>query len=98
MRKPVHHAGFTAPSDRALGDERRSVAFAELIATVGLMLCTIVAAIVITTGIARADVGSGIIDSDGTVFVVALLLGLCLIGIGGLTGFTFPSRHRRHRH
>lgn len=98
MRDPVHNAGFTAPSDRALGDERRSVAFAELIATVGLVLCTIVAAIVISTGIARADVGSGIIDSDGTVFTIALLLGLCFIGIGGLTGFTLPSRGRRHRH
>jgi hypothetical protein len=97
MRDIIHKAGFAAPSNRALGHERRGVVYAELIATAVLMLCTIVAAIVVTAGIARADVGSGIVDSDATVFVVALVLGLFFIGIGGLTGFTFPSRHR-HRH
>jgi len=97
MRDPVHNAGFSAPSNRTLGNERRHVAFAELVATAVLMLCTIVAAIVVSAGIARADIGSTVVDSDGTVFVVALLLGLFFIGIGGLTGLTLPSRHR-HRH
>ncbi len=83
MRKPTAQTGFTAPA--ALGGERRNVAFAELIATVGLMLGTVVAAIVVSAGIARADVGAGVIDSGGTVFAVALLLGLIFIGIGGFS-------------
>ena len=48
MRKSIDHAGFAAPSSHALGHERRTVAFAELIASVALALCTIVAATVVT--------------------------------------------------
>ena len=83
MRKPIAQTGFNAPATHALGGERRSVAFAELIATVGLLLATVVAAIVVSAGIARADVGAGVIDSDGTVFAMALLLGLVFIACGG---------------
>jgi len=83
MRKPIDQAGFTAPAGHALGDERRTVAFAELIATVGLLLGIIVAAIVVSTGIARADAGASVIDNDGTVFAMAVLLGLLFIVCGG---------------
>jgi len=95
MRAPIHDAGFHAPAEHALGTERRTVMFAELIATVGLTVGTIVAAIVVSAGIARADVTSGLIDHEGSLFAIALLLGLVFIGIGGLS--VLP-RGRRHRH
>ena len=93
---PKHiDAGFAAPAERALGEERRTLAFAELIASAALMLGTVVAAIVVTAGIARADVGSGVIGNEGGLFAIALLLGLIFIGLGSLT--VLP-RNRRHRH
>jgi hypothetical protein len=95
MRKPVDHAGFTAPADRPLGGERRTIAFAELIAAAALIVGTVVAAIVVSAGIARADVGGGVIDNEGGLFAIALVLGLIFIGIGG---FTVLPRDRRHRH
>ena len=85
MRKPIDSTGFTAPAGRALGRERRTVALAELIAIVGLALSTIVAATVVSVGIARADVAGNVIDNEGSVFTVALLLGLIFIAMGGLT-------------
>ncbi len=95
MRKHIHLSGFAAPAERALGSERRTVVFAELIATAALMLGTVVAAVVVTAGIARADVGSDVIGNEGGVFAIALLLGLIFIGLGGLT---IVPRNRRPRH
>jgi len=95
MRNPNDDAGFAPPSDRPLGTERRTLAFAELITTIGLTVCTVIAAIVVTAGIARADVGSGVIGNEGSLFAIALLLGLVFIGIGG---FSLLPRGRRHRH
>jgi hypothetical protein len=95
MRKPIAPTGFSAPATRALGDERRNVAYAELIATAGLMLGIVVAAIVVSAGIANADVGAGAIDNDGTVFAMALLLGLLFIACGG---WAVLPRRRGDRH
>ena len=46
---------------------------------------------------ARADVVSGVIDNEGGVFAMALLLGLLFIGMGGVTIISLPhqSRHRK---
>jgi hypothetical protein len=87
--------GFTAPT--GLGNERRTVALAELAAIVGLALSTIVAATVVSVGIARANVVGNVIDNEGSLFTVALLLGLIFIGMGGLTAFTLPG-HRQKKH
>ena len=97
MRKPIESTGFTAPTDRALGHERRTVALAELVAIIGLALSTIVAATVVSVGIARADVGGDVINHEGSVFAVALLLGLGFIAMGGLTVLTLPG-HRPKKH
>jgi hypothetical protein len=86
--------GFQAPATRALGRERGNLAFAELIASVGLILGTAIAAIVVTAGIARADVGSDVVGNEGGVFAMALLLGLIFIGLGS---FTIIPRNRRQR-
>jgi hypothetical protein len=92
MHKFIENTGFTPPADHRLGNERRTVALAELIASVGLALATIVVATVVTAGIARADVIDGVIGNEGSVFAVALLLGLAFIGIGGLT---LPGKPKR---
>jgi hypothetical protein len=97
MRNDIDSPGFTAPNGRALGNERRTVALAELVAIVGLALSTIVAATVVSVGIARANVLGNVIDNEGSLFTVALLLGLIFIAMGGLTAFTLPG-HKPKKH
>jgi hypothetical protein len=97
MRNGIDSPGFTAPNGRALGNERRTVALAELVAIVGLALSTIVAATVVSVGIARANVVGNVIDNEGSLFTVALLLGLIFIAMGGLTAFTLPG-HKPKKH
>ncbi len=97
MRNPVVSPGFEAPSTRPLGNERRTVALAELLTIVGLALSTIVAATVVSIGIARANVAGNVIDNEGSLFAVALLLGLIFIAMGGLTAFTL-SGHKPKKH
>jgi hypothetical protein len=96
MHSPIERAGFTAPATRALGTERRTVAIAQLAASIALAAGTIIAATVVSVGIARANVADGVIGNEGSLFTVALLLGLIFVGIGGLT--LLPPRHHRHRH
>jgi hypothetical protein len=95
MRDNIEDTGFTAPAGRSLGHERRTVALAALIASAALAISTIVAATVVSVGIARANVADGVIDNEGSLFAVALLLGLIFIGIGGFA--ILPPRDR-HRH
>ena len=88
MRTSLENTGFTRPADR------RSAALAELIASAGLALATIVIATVLTVGVARANVADGVIGNEGSVFAIALVLGLAFIGMGGLT---LPgSRPKKH--
>ena len=47
----------------------------------GLALSTIVAATVVSVGIARANVVGNVIDNEGSLFTVALLLGLIFIAV-----------------
>jgi hypothetical protein len=95
MRKPLEPTGFTPPARHPLGHERRTAACAELMAIVALALSTIVVATVVSAGIARADVVDGVIDHEGSLFTVALLLGLMFIGIGGLS-FLPNGRPKKH--
>jgi hypothetical protein len=100
MRKRITSAGFTAPANRTLGTEHRTVAIAEFIASLTLAVATVtVVAVVsvVSVGVARADVISGVIDNEGGVFAIALLLGLFFIGMGGVTIISLPhqSRHRK---
>ena len=97
MHNDIDSPGFTAPNGGALGNERRTVALAELVAIVGLALSTIVAATVVSVGIARANVVGNVIDNEGSLFTVALLLGLIFIAMGGLTAFTLPG-HKPKKH
>jgi len=85
MRNPVDHSGFAPPTDRKLGGQRRNAALAALIASVGLAVGTILAATAVSVGIAHAGVADGVIGHEGSLFGVALLLGLAFIGVSGLS-------------
>ena len=95
MRKHISPAGFTPPANRALGGEHRTVAVAELVASLGLALCTLIAVTAVSVGMARADVIGNVIDNEGSLFVIALVLGLLFIGMSGLTILSLP--HHRHK-
>ena len=95
MREPIKSSGFTPPANRAFGGEHRTVAFAELVASLALAVCTLVVATVVSVGIARADVTGNIIDNEGGVFAIALVLGLLFVGMGGLTILSLPHHHHK---
>lgn len=94
MSKHIEKTGFTPPADRALGREHRS---AELVATVALTVCTLIAATAVTIGIARADAAGTIIDNEASFFAIALVLGLLFVAMGGLTALTLPGHRLRRR-
>ena len=97
MKPPFETTGFAAPSEHDLGQERRTVAVTSVVTSLVLALSTIIAATVVTVGIARASAVDGVIDNEGTLFMVALVLGLVVfIGIGSIT--LLPRRDPRHRH
>src|SRR6478735_662256 len=90
----ITSAGFAPPANRKLGADHRTVAIAEFIASLSLAVSILV---VVSVSVARADVVSGVIDNEGGVFAIALLLGLLFIGMGGVTivSLPHPSRHRK---
>jgi hypothetical protein len=94
MRDHIDSPGFKAPT---LGSERRRIALAELVAIGGLALSTIVAVTAVSVGIAHANVAGNVIDNEGGLFTIALLLGLAFIAMGGVTLFTLPG-HRPKKH
>lgn len=65
--------------------QTRRAAPVELITTVLLALSTMVAATAVSIGIARADVFGMRADGDTSPFAIALLIGLLLLAMGGLT-------------
>jgi len=85
-------------ADRPLGGESRTVVMTELVASVALALSTLIAATVVSVGIARADVASNVIDNESGVIAIALLLGLLFIGMGGLTILSLPHHPHKKSH
>jgi len=63
----------------------------ELIATVALALSTVVAVTAVSIGIARADVFGIRADGDPAPLAIALLIGLLLLAMGGLTALMADS-------
>jgi heme/copper-type cytochrome/quinol oxidase subunit 3 len=90
MRKPIEDTGFTPSAEHPLGTERRTIALAELVAIATLALSTIVVATVVSAGIAHANVADGVIGHEGSLFGIALLLGLIFIGVSGVS--VLPGR------
>ena len=97
MRQHIEDTGFLAPNGHDLGYDRHT-AVTSLIATTALAVSTIVVATVVSVGIARADVASNIIDNEGSLFALALVLGVLFIGMGGLTVLTLPHKPKSHDH
>jgi hypothetical protein len=87
--------GFQPTTPQASAPKHRSIAFVELITTAALALSTAVAVTAVSIGIARADEAGAVATGDGTAFAVALLIGLLLSGMGGLTAIMAadPTRH-----
>lgn len=96
MPKPIENPGFAPPAGHRLGAERRTVVLAELAATAALALSTIVAATVVSVGVARAGVADGVIGNEGSLFGIALLLGLIFICVSGLSALTLPDHKKKH--
>lgn len=94
MRTPIEDTGFASPANRPLGTERRTVALAQLVAIAALAISTIVVATVVSAGIARANVADGVVGHEGSLFGIALLLGLIFIGMSGLS---LPGRRAKKR-
>ncbi len=94
MRTPIDGSGFAAPVEHPLGREGQRGAVATLIASAALVFATIVVATVVSVGIARADVVGNVVDNEGSLFAIALLLGLLFIGMGWLTVLSLPGRHK----
>jgi hypothetical protein len=53
------------------------------------------AATAVSVGIARAGVADGVIGHEGSLFGIALLLGLVFLGIGSLSGPIGRKRENR---
>jgi hypothetical protein len=64
-------------------------------ATLALAISTLIAATVVSIGAARADVATNVIDNEGGLFALALLLGVLFIGMSGLTALSLP--HPKHK-
>jgi hypothetical protein len=65
--------------------KHRSIAFVQLITTAALALSTAVAVTAVSIGMARADVIGAVAKGDSTPFAIALLIGLLLSAMGGLS-------------
>jgi len=99
MRTTHENNGFNPRADRKLGRERRNATFAQLVATVGLALSTIIAVTAVSVGIARARAVGDVLDNESGVFVLALVIGVAFLLMGGFTLLSLPGeRHRQHRH
>ncbi|MBX6329175.1 MAG: hypothetical protein IRY89_11425 [Pseudolabrys sp.] len=85
MREPLEIAGFRPPIDDGPGRARRAAAFAALAATAGLAASTLVAAVALTIDVARAHAPESVVDNEGGLFGLALLLGLLFLAMTGLS-------------
>ncbi len=95
MHKHIENTGFRAPAGHPLGREHRTVAFAELVAGVALALSTMVLATVLSVGVARASVADGVIGNEGSLFAIALLLGVLFIGLGSISTLARDKHEKR---
>ena len=91
----IDHTGFAArPHARAEGCG--SAAIAQAIASLALVLSLAVAVTAVTIGIARAD-GFPLAPEDPPARIAAaILFGLVLVGMGGLSALR-PARHSARR-
>jgi hypothetical protein len=76
--------GFAPPTARRRAVRRR-FALAELIATIALAVCLVVALTVVSIGMARADALTAVAEPDSARLALAITLGVIMIAMGGIT-------------
>jgi hypothetical protein len=86
--------GFGHPILGKRGLRRRRTALAGLLATVALVISILVAVVAVSIGIARADIV--LADSDSGRWALAILLGLLIAGMGGITACMMRDGKTRH--
>jgi hypothetical protein len=64
----------------------------ELIATMALVVCLIIAVTAVSIGMARAQAFANIDRHDHAPFAVALFFGAVMVGMGGLTAMVAGDR------
>jgi len=88
----TERVGFERPNRGS--PSRRYAASLEVVAGMALVVSTVVAATVVSIGIARADTLGAATPSESS-FAIAVLLALIFAGWGGLTAVAVRSRRRR---
>lgn len=84
-RDRIAGIGFHHPDRNARPLTKRKLALAHLLMTAVLVICIVVAVTAVALGTARADTLSSLAQGrEGTV-ALALLIGLLLAGMGGIT-------------
>ncbi|MBV9955402.1 MAG: hypothetical protein JOZ70_09135 [Pseudolabrys sp.] len=93
MQPHVDGHGFAPPRHRPLGRERRTSALAALVITVALAVGTLVAATVVSAGLARAAALGLTNIRDGV--AIAVLAGLLFAGLASMAADVVELRRRR---
>ena len=97
-RDRIAGIGFHHPVRNARPLTKRKLALANLLMTAGLVICIVVAATAVSFGMARADTLSTVAQGQEGRFATALLIGLLLAGMGGITfAITRPGATDRRR-
>jgi Na+/glutamate symporter len=91
MTELTGKVGFASPTLEGKFSTRRR-AGVELIATVALAISLIIAGIAVSIGVARAQALDAVTGSDGASLGIAILFGLLLAGMGGLTALAARGR------
>jgi hypothetical protein len=89
---PQGRKTLTEPTADERESGRSSHRRVELVTTVALALCTLVAVTAVSIGIARADVPGS--EPQSASFALALFIGLLLSGMGALTAAMAEHRQR----
>src|SRR5262245_16265116 len=87
--------GFQPPVRHARPLTVRRLACAELLMTVTLTLCIVVAVIAVSLGIARADTLDTIVDGRSGALAFAAFLALFVAGMGGVTAAVMRRTPRK---
>ena len=88
--------GFVSPDVRT-GAAKRRFARAELIATIALAVCLVVALTAVSIGMARADTLGIIAETESGRLALAIMLGLIMVGMGGVTALISASSGKDRR-
>ena len=91
MTKLTGKVGFASPVSTKRIARCRNVGV-ELIATMALVVCLVIAVTAVSIGMARAQAFDNIARHDHAPFAVALFFGAVMAGMGGLTAMVAGER------